>query len=338
MAQDEKGEKVALKIIPLDMEEDESIAMKNFYEELVALAELDHPNIWKLKKYSEFTQIKTLDDESINVSYIAMEYAEEGELFKCWMNSEKFDENEARYYFNQLINTLEYMHSMGYYHRDIKPENLLLDSNFNLKIADFGFATKNKVWAKRRGTINYMTPEMIENRIYNCEHSDLFAAAVTLSNLVTKRAPFAQAETNDKYYKHIMKKDYDHYWRARGEDTLSEEFKDLFLKMVSYDPSSRLTIKEIKEHKWFKVPLMTQEEMFMKMWIRMKKRRVQSFKVSKPTTSKSKRSLSTRLPNSNKKYSNIYYDKTGDEIIHTIIEALKIKGYYYCKSRFRILN
>lgn len=49
--------------------------------------------------------------------------------------------NEARRYFNQLMDGVDYLHTKGVAHRDLKPENLLLDEKDNLKISDFGMAT-----------------------------------------------------------------------------------------------------------------------------------------------------------------------------------------------------
>lgn len=49
--------------------------------------------------------------------------------------------NDAKRFFNQLMNGVEYLHNKGVAHRDLKPENLLLDERDNLKISDFGMAT-----------------------------------------------------------------------------------------------------------------------------------------------------------------------------------------------------
>lgn len=69
-----------------------------------------------------------------------MKLAEYGELFRFIEHTDRFSEKLARHLFVQMISGLEYLHSNGIAHRDIKPENLLIDKNFRLIIADFGFA------------------------------------------------------------------------------------------------------------------------------------------------------------------------------------------------------
>ena len=77
---------------------------------------------------------------SQRVDYIVLELASGGELFDFVANSGHFSERIGRYFFSQFMQGLNHMHTSGYAHRDLKPENLMLDGDFNLKIADFGFA------------------------------------------------------------------------------------------------------------------------------------------------------------------------------------------------------
>lgn len=95
-----------------------------------------------------------------------LELAAGGELFDFIAMSGAFDEPTARYYFRQFMEGLAFCHEKGIAHRDLKPENLLLDSQFVLKIADFGFAApvagkdgQGYLFTKL-GTQNYMAPEI----------------------------------------------------------------------------------------------------------------------------------------------------------------------------------
>ena len=91
---------------------------------------------------------------------------------------------------------MEYCISRNISHRDLKPENLLFDKNFNLKVADFGFATflsgKDGSGKLRTilGTECYMAPEIHLNLPYSGEAVDLFASAIILFILYSGIPPF----------------------------------------------------------------------------------------------------------------------------------------------------
>jgi len=92
------------------------------------------------------------------------------------------------------------MHSKGVAHRDLKPENLMIDHNFNLKIADFGFAGPMQgrdgsgYLHSNLGTAQYKAPELHLGKKYTGEGNDLFAAAVILFTMVSQRPPFSVAD------------------------------------------------------------------------------------------------------------------------------------------------
>ena len=67
--------------------------------------------------------------------------AQGGELFEFVAQTGRFSMEASRFYFKQIVEALQYLHTHGVAHRDLKPENILFDANFNLKLADFGFAT-----------------------------------------------------------------------------------------------------------------------------------------------------------------------------------------------------
>lgn len=95
-----------------------------------------------------------------------LRYISGGELFGYIANSGALSEEFCRYYFKQLISGLRHMHSHGICHRDMKPDNILVDENFDLVIADFGFAAPDNgrdgkgVLYSNLGTEAYKAPEI----------------------------------------------------------------------------------------------------------------------------------------------------------------------------------
>ena len=88
------------------------------------------------------------------------------------------------------------------------------------------------------------------------EKHDIFVAGVIVFIMVTKHPPFGSATPKDPYYKCLAANRDDIFWKAvcknkeNGNSFFSDDFKDLFSKMVQLDPSKRLSIEEILNHPW----------------------------------------------------------------------------------------
>jgi len=144
------------------------------------------------------------------------------------------------------------MQGKGVVHRDLKLENILVDDSMNLKVADFGFATYKKInkLQSYRGTMTYMAPEIKEGKTYDGKQIDVFSCGVILFIIVQGIFPFKEAKKDEYFYNLIINGKLDQYWAKVGGNSLSPEFKDLILKMFSYDGAKRPTVEELRNHPW----------------------------------------------------------------------------------------
>lgn len=137
----------------------------------------------------------------------------------------------------------------------------MLDTEFCLKVADFGFACSIKgksgkgYCTTQLGTASYMAPEIHLGKPYNGPSVDLFASAIILFVMLTQRPPFNSANPQDSHYRLLAADRTDLFWRAHddaepGPTLFSNQFKDLFTKMTKLNPAQRLSVDQILAHPW----------------------------------------------------------------------------------------
>eukprot|EP00879_Flechtneria_rotunda_P008273 GHRR01008666.1.p1 GENE.GHRR01008666.1~~GHRR01008666.1.p1 ORF type:complete len:401 (+),score=132.14 GHRR01008666.1:1544-2746(+) len=180
------------------------------------------------------------------------------------------DEDEANFFFRQLIFAVQFCHRNHVAHRDLKLDNTILDHRDppRLKLCDFGFA---KAWAAnsnmdtmRIGTPEYMGPELISGRSgYDGKKVDVWASGVLLFVMLLGMFPF---EMEDESYvntaglysiwiQQIRTSWQEHPHNNNSVQRLSPECRDLLDKMFDVNQDSRITVDQIIAHPWFKKPL-----------------------------------------------------------------------------------
>lgn len=240
--------------------------MELVMNEVDIMKELSHKNIVNLIDFSDSAEYVRPDGSKIAVFYLALELAAGGELFDFIAETGRFTEEVARYYFHQMIDALEYLHTNGVSHRDIKPENMMLDTDHNLKLADFGFSSTQALNETKRGTDGYMAPEIYKGVTYSGQSVDLFATGIILFIMVAQHPPFGSASAKDPHYKLLSTNRTDVFWKVHtkrkqgGIDYFSESFRDLVQSMLAYNPHERPSLAEIKAHDWYNGPLPTYDD------------------------------------------------------------------------------
>ncbi|GFS01924.1 aurora kinase [Elysia marginata] len=193
-----------------------------------------HPHVLKLFGYfHDATRI-----------YLILEYAPKGELYKELQKQGRFDDKRTARYIAQLSDALIYCHGKKVIHRDIKPENLLLGLKGELKIADFGWSVHAPSSRRQTmcGTLDYLPPEMVENKSHN-ECVDLWSLGVLCYEFLVGKPPF-EAEGNTETYRRICKVD------LRFPHDMSPGAKDLISRLLRHDPKARLPLKDVLTHPW----------------------------------------------------------------------------------------
>lgn len=151
--------------------------------EVVIMKLIEHPNIVNL--YDIW--------ENRGELYLVLEYVQGGELFDYVSGNGALPEQEAVRLFRQIVAGLSYCHRFNICHRDLKPENLLLDSNRNIKLADFGMAALQPegTWLNTScGSPHYAAPEVVNGQQYRGDKADIWSTGIILFAMLNGFLPF----------------------------------------------------------------------------------------------------------------------------------------------------
>ena len=201
-----------------------------------------HPNV--------VSMLKILD--SPDCTFVVLEFCPEGDLFAKITEEERYlgDDVLSRSVFLQILDAVEYCHSVGIYHRDLKPENILVkDGGMTVKVADFGLATKELYSSDFGcGSTFYMSPEcqQTDPAPYSCYQSaanDVWSLGVILVNLTCGRNPWKRASSEDSTFRAYMK---DRNF-LKTILPLSDELDAILRHVFEPNAAIRLSIRELRD-------------------------------------------------------------------------------------------
>ena len=204
---------------------------ENVEKELEIHSQLSHPYIIKMHDFFK---------ENGHV-YIVLDLAKNGNLFKHLTKNNPLDSNDIGRFWTQTAKAIQYLHSKQILMRDLKPENLLLDENMNIKVCDFGWATKMDDYEYKKlqgGTFAYMSPETLEGKEQG-PGSDVWSLGILLFELYHNREPFTPGDNCEEqlYFLKIGRVVY-----KMGLDRI---VSDIIEKLLKKDATKRITLEKV---------------------------------------------------------------------------------------------
>ncbi|KAF9977807.1 hypothetical protein BGZ75_010209, partial [Mortierella antarctica] len=180
--------------------------------------------------------------------YLVTEYCPNGELLEALIRDGKCKPSLAKKWFRQICLALQYCHAKKIVHRDLKLENILLDSQDNIKLIDFGFTREcesKKLLESYCGSAAYTAPEIIVGKKYSGPEADIWSLGVILYTLLAGYLPFDddnESVVQDK----IVDLDYE-----MPSELFCKDAQDLIKSILKEEPTERFSIDQILGHPWW---------------------------------------------------------------------------------------
>ena len=236
------GSLYATKVIPK-----ESLTKKRARQKLISEIKIhksvNHKHIVGFEHYFE-------DSKWV---YILLELWHNQSMNELLKRRKRLHELEVRYYIHQIILALEYLHKNRIIHRDLKLGNLFINEKMEIKLGDFGLATKLDFDGERKrticGTPNYIAPEVLDGKEGHSYEVDIWSLGVIIYTLIIGKPPFETSNVKSTYEK-IKKNIYD----FPDHVGISSEAKELIKWILNSNPLKRPSLEEIKSHSFMSKP------------------------------------------------------------------------------------
>ncbi|XP_030323506.1 death-associated protein kinase 1 isoform X5 [Calypte anna] len=232
------------------------VSREDIEREVGILKEIRHPNVITLHDvYENKTDV-----------ILILELVAGGELFDFLAEKESLTEEEATEFLKQILNGVQYLHSLQIAHFDLKPENImLLDRNVpkpRIKIIDFGLAHKidfGNEFKNIFGTPEFVAPEIVNYEPLGLE-ADMWSIGVITYILLSGASPFL-GETKQETLANVSAVNYE--FEEEFFSNTSALAKDFIRRLLVKDPKKRMTIQDSLLHPWIK-PKDTQQALSRK--------------------------------------------------------------------------
>jgi len=197
-------------------------------------------------KTKHVVRLEHFFEDAENV-YILLEMCKNQTLNELIRRRKKLTEIEIQCYLLQILDALKYLHSHRIIHRDLKLGNLFLSEKMEIKVGDFGLATKLEFEGERKrtvcGTPNYIAPEILEGKEGHSFEVDIWSVGVILFTMIVGKPPFETSDVKTTYKK-IRANNYS----FPDNCIISSECKNLIKSILISDPIKRPKIEDIERH------------------------------------------------------------------------------------------
>lgn len=198
-------------------------------------------------KHKGVGAVRTSYEDKENV-YLFMDYISGKDLVSVMKerNGIPMEEKAIREIFEQLLDTIDHIHSKGIAHRDIKLANIMLEPNGTVKVVDFGLC--ETTWAGRCkehvGSLDYAAPEVFGTKAYNGYSADIWSMGCLLYALFCGALPFTKTQLQQMQTSKCI------FPTFPARSNVSDQAKDLISQMLKVDPLERISLKNIILHEW----------------------------------------------------------------------------------------